>query len=48
LDGLFYMLGQEETKILTMASCQIGLSAVVCEVLIPLPGCPISLSYSFI
>jgi transposase, IS6 family len=32
----------------SMANCQIGLRAVVCEVLIPLPGCAISLSYSFI
>jgi hypothetical protein len=33
---------------LSMANCQIGLCAVVCEVLIPLPGCAISLSCSFI
>jgi creatinine amidohydrolase len=33
---------------LSMANCQIGLSAVVCEMLIPLPGCATSLSYSFI
>ena len=33
---------------LSMANCQIGLSAVVCEVLIPLPECATSLSYSFI
>jgi YD repeat-containing protein len=32
----------------SMASCQIGLNAVVFEVLIPLPGCAISSSYSFI
>ena len=33
---------------LCMANCQIGLSAAVCEMLIPLPGCATSLSYSFI
>ena len=33
---------------LSMANCQIGLNAVVCEVLIPLPGCATSSSYSFI
>ena len=33
---------------LSMANCQIGLSAVVFEVLIPLPECATSLSYSFI
>ena len=33
---------------LSMANCQIGLSAVVLEVLIPLPECATSLSYSFI
>jgi hypothetical protein len=32
----------------SMANCQIGLSAVVFEVLIPLPECATSLSYSFI
>ena len=30
------------------ANCQIGLSAAVFEVLIPLPECATSLSYSFI
>jgi len=33
---------------LSVANSQIGLSAVVFEVLIPLPGCATSLSYSFI
>ena len=33
---------------LSMANCQIGLSAAVFEVLIPLPECATSLSYSFI
>jgi hypothetical protein len=32
----------------SMANCQIGLSAVVFEVLIPLPECATSLSYSFV
>ena len=32
----------------SMANCQIGLSAAVFEVLIPLPECATSLSYSFI
>jgi hypothetical protein len=32
----------------SMANCPIGLSTVVCEVLIPLPGCATSRSYSFI
>jgi hypothetical protein len=40
-------IGQQE-KYLSMANCQIGLSAVVFEVLIPLPECATSLSYSFI
>ena len=34
--------------ILSMANYQIGLNAVVFEVLIPLPGCVTSLSCSFI
>ena len=33
---------------LSMANWQIGLSALFVEVLIPLPGCATSLSYSFI
>jgi hypothetical protein len=40
--------GQPGIHDLSMANCQIGLSAVVCEVLILLPGCATSLSYSFI
>ena len=35
-------------SMLSMANCQIGLSAAVFEVLIPLPECATSLSYSFI
>ena len=37
-----------KSRSLSVANCQIGLSAVVFEVLIPLPGCATSLSYSFI
>jgi hypothetical protein len=36
-----------EDRIPSMANCQIGLNAVVLEVLIPLPGCAIFSSCSF-
>jgi hypothetical protein len=41
-------VGCSAFMVLSMANCQIGLSAVVFEVLIPLPECATSLSYSFI
>ena len=49
--ALFYRCAkivEHENCRVSMANCQIGLSAVVFEVLIPLPECATSLSYSFI